>query len=59
MNFRIGSVRSLYQAPCSVMMPLIMPPQDGASRISENVMPSDWVQSGSEVYSRWWGPAHM
>ncbi|CFO05444.1 Uncharacterised protein [Bordetella pertussis] len=45
-------MRSLCQAPCSVMMPLIMPPHEGASRISENVMPSDWVQSGSEVYSR-------
>ena len=41
------------------MMPLIMPPHEGASRISEKVMPSDWVQSGSRVYSRWCGPAHM
>ena len=48
-NFRIGSVRSLCQAPDSVIMPLIMPPQDGASRISENTIPSDCVQSGSAV----------
>ncbi|MNO09715.1 hypothetical protein D3C81_2330760 [compost metagenome] len=41
------------------MMPLIMPPHEGASRISEKVMPSDWVQSGKDVYSRWCGPAHM
>ena len=31
------------------MMPLIMPPHDGASRIKENTMPSDCVQSGSAV----------
>ena len=49
MNFRIGSVRSLSHAPDSVMMPLIMPPQDGASSSSENTMPSDCTQSGSEV----------
>ncbi len=49
MNFRIGSVRSLCQAPESVMIPLIMPPHEGAKRISENTMPIDWVQSGSAV----------
>ncbi len=48
-NFRIGSVRSLCQAPDKVMMPLIMPPQDGASRMSEKTMPSDCAQSGSAV----------
>ncbi len=45
----MGSVRSLCQAPERVMMPLIMPPQDGASSISENTMPSDCAQSGSAV----------
>ena len=49
MNLRIGSVRSLYQAPESVMMPLIIPPQEGASSSSENTMPIDCTQSGSEV----------
>ena len=39
MNFRIGSVRSLFQAPDSVITPLIMPPHEGASSISENTMP--------------------
>ncbi|EXI73956.1 MAG: hypothetical protein AW07_02094 [Candidatus Accumulibacter sp. SK-11] len=48
-NFRIGSSRSLCQAPDRVMTPLIMPPHDGASRISENSMPTDCVQSGSAV----------
>ncbi len=55
----MGSVRSLCQAPDKVMMPLIMPPHEGASRISENTMPSDCAQSGSEVNCRWWGPAHI
>ena len=41
------------------MMPLIMPPQLGASRIRENTMPRVWVHSGRAVHSRWWGPAHM
>ncbi len=45
----MGSSRSLCQAPDRVMMPLIMPPQDGASRISEKTMPTDWVQSGNAV----------
>ena len=49
MNFRIGSSRSLCQAPDKVMMPLIMPPQDGASRINEKTMPSDCAQSGRAV----------
>ena len=49
MNFRIGSSRSLCQAPDMVMMPLIMPPHEGASRISEKIMPTDWVQSGNAV----------
>ena len=30
-------------------MPLIMPPQLGASRISDITMPSDCAQSGSAV----------
>ena len=30
-------------------MPLIMPPQDGASSTSENIMPTDCAQSGSAV----------
>ena len=30
-------------------MPLIMPPQLGASRMSENTMPTLCVQSGSAV----------
>ncbi len=49
MNLMIGSVRSLSHAPDRVMMPLIMPPQDGAIRISENTMPSDCAQSGRAV----------
>ncbi|MNC97331.1 hypothetical protein D3C83_149550 [compost metagenome] len=48
-NFRIGSVRSLCHAPESVMMPLIIPPHDGASRMSEKIIPRDCVQSGSAV----------
>ena len=44
-----GSVRSLCHAPDIVMKPLIMPPHDGASRISENTIPSDCAQSGSVV----------
>ena len=46
---RIGSVRSLSQAPCSVMRPLIMPPQDGIQSTTENTMPSTCAQSGSAV----------
>ena len=37
----------------------IIPPQEGASRMSEKIIPSDCVQSGSAVYCRWCGPAHM
>ena len=48
-NLRIGSVRSLCHAPESVMIPLIMPPQEGASRIREKIMPIDCAQSGSAV----------
>ena len=44
-----GSSRSFSHAPESVMTPLIIPPQDGASRISEKTMPMDWTQSGSDV----------
>ncbi len=49
MKRKIGSSRSLCQAPDMVIMPLIMPPQLGASRISDSTMPTDWVQSGSAV----------
>ena len=45
----IGSSRSLCQAPDSVITPLIIPPQLGASRISEKTIPTDCVQSGSAV----------
>ena len=45
----MGSVRSLCQAPESVMTPLIMPPQLGAMSMRLNTMPSDCTQSGSEV----------
>ncbi len=45
----MGSSRSLCHAPDRVMIPLIIPPQLGASRISENTMPTDCVQSGSAV----------
>ena len=48
-NFRIGSSRSLCQAPERVMMPLIMPPQDGAMSINENTMPIVCAQSGRVV----------
>ena len=45
----MGSVTSLFQAPERVIMPLIIPPQDGTQRMTENAMPSDCVQSGSAV----------
>jgi hypothetical protein len=48
-NFRIGSSRSLCQAPLKVITPLIIPPQLGASSTSENSMPIDCAQSGSAV----------
>ena len=44
-----GSVRSLSQAPDSVIRPLIMPPQDGIQSMIEKVMPSVCAQSGSAV----------
>ena len=44
-----GSVRSLCQAPESVMMPLIIPPQEGIHSMTEKVMPSVCAQSGSAV----------
>lgn len=44
-----GSVRSLSQAPESVISPLIMPPQDGIHSMTENVMPRVCVQSGNAV----------
>ena len=44
-----GSVRSLSQAPESVISPLIMPPQDGIHSMIEKVMPSVCVQSGRAV----------
>ena len=45
----IGSVRSLSQAPESVISPLIIPPQDGIHSTTENTMPSVEAQSGSAV----------
>ena len=45
----MGSVRSLSQAPDSVMRPLIMPPHEGIQSMIEKVMPSVWAQSGSAV----------
>ena len=44
-----GSVRSFSHAPERVMMPLIIPPQEGAIRISEKTMPRLWAQSGRAV----------
>ncbi len=48
----IGSERSLSHAPERVMMPLIMPPQDGINRMMEKVAASVDTQSGSEVQCR-------
>ena len=31
------------------MMPLIIPPQDGAQRINEKTIPRDWAQSGTAL----------
>jgi hypothetical protein len=45
----MGSVRSLSQAPDSVISPLIMPPQEGIHSMIENTMPSVWAQSGRAV----------
>ena len=44
---RIGSVRSLSQAPDKVIRPLIMPPQDGIHSMMEKTMPKVCAQSGS------------
>ena len=44
-----GSVRSLSQAPDSVIKPLIMPPQDGIHSMTENTMPRVEAQSGKAV----------
>ena len=44
-----GSVRSLSQAPDSVIKPLIMPPHDGIQSMIEKVMPRVWAQSGNAV----------
>ncbi len=48
----MGSVRSLCQAPDKVMMPLIMPPQEGSSSMMEKVAARVEVQSGSAVQCR-------
>ena len=45
----MGSVRSLSQAPDSVIRPLIMPPHEGIHRITDITMPSVEAQSGSAV----------
>src|SRR5699024_10333669 len=42
----MGSVLSLSQAPESVIIPLIIPPQLGAKRTMENTIPPDCTQSG-------------
>jgi hypothetical protein len=42
-------VRNLCQAPDKVIMPLIIPPQLGASKISDMAMPNDCAQSGKAV----------
>ena len=39
--------------------PFAADPRLGISRISENAIPTDCTQSGSAVYRRWCGPAHM
>ncbi len=44
-----GSVRSLSQAPDSVIRPLIMPPQLGIHSMMENVMPSVCAHCGNAV----------
>ncbi len=46
---RTGSVRSLSQAPESVIRPLIIPPQDGIHSMIEKVMPSVWAHCGKAV----------
>ena len=49
MKRRMGSVRSLCQAPDRVIMPLIMPPQEGASKMMDMTMPRLCAQSGRAV----------
>ena len=44
-----GSVRSLSQAPDSVIRPLIIPPQDGIHSMIEKVIPSVCAHSGKAV----------
>ena len=44
-----GSVRSLSQAPESVIRPLIIPPQDGIQSAIENAIPNVEAQSGGAV----------
>ena len=39
----------LAPAPDSVMMPLTIPPHDGANKIKENNIPKDCAQSGKAV----------
>ena len=51
-NFRIGSVLTLSQAPRSVNKPFSIPPQLGAININENTTPNDCAQSGKDVYNK-------
>ena len=48
-ELRMNGEQFFSQAPESVIMPLIIPPQLGASRISDIAMPRDCAQSGSAV----------
>ncbi len=59
MNFAAGSVLSRCHEPLNVNRPFAAEPKLGIRRISENAIPSDCTQSGSAVYIRWCGPAHM
>ncbi len=45
-NLRVGSVRTLSQAPLRVNNPFIIPPQEGAISITENATPKFCAQSG-------------
>jgi len=47
-----GSERNLSHAPERVMIPLIMPPQEGISRMTEKVAARVETQSGSAVQCR-------
>ena len=49
MNLSIGSWRTLSQAPRKVSKPLSMPPQEGATSMTEKTIPSDCAQSGKAV----------